>query len=152
MIITTKYCSFYYDANIIEYSSLAMALSGFVGSLTGIPIYFFETPMNFMFQDQIIRHVLFAMMAGFCTTMGQFSYFSAVNIGSVEVGQLFINMKPIVQLIEEAIFLFVFPTFWALVGIFIAIFGASLVIFGKKEGQHQHPDNLKSDDTLPSKR
>jgi len=123
-----------------------MTLSGFIGSLTGIPIYLYGTPLHFMYQSMIVRHVLFAMCAGLFTTMGQFSYFAAVNIGSVEVAQLFVNMKPIVQLIEEAIFLFIFPTFWALVGICIAVVGAIMVIMGKHEGQHQHVEGFRSDE------
>ena len=146
MIISTKYCCFYYSVDIVEYSSLAMSLSGLVGSLTGIPIYLYGTPFNFMYQSLIFKHVSFAIFAGLFTTLGQFSYFAAVNIGSVEVGQLFVNMKPIVQLIEETIILFVFPTFWAFVGIIISVIGAVMVILGKREAQHQHPDSIKSDD------
>lgn len=121
-----------------------MSLSGFIGSLSGIPIYYYNTPFHFMFKDSIHINILLAMLAGLFTTLGQFSYFAAVNIGSVEVAQLFVNMKPIVQLIEEAIFLFIFPEKLAVLGILIAIFGASLVIFGKRETLHQHPKAYKS--------
>ncbi|CAI2373327.1 unnamed protein product [Moneuplotes crassus] len=146
MIISTKYACFHYDVNIIEYSSCAMGLSGFVGCLFGIPILYYHTPMNFMPEDKMVVYILFAVFSGLFTTIGQFTYFAAVNIGSVEVGQLFVNMKPIAQLVEEAIFLFLFPNLLQLVGIFIAILGAGLVILGKKEGQHQHADdNAKSD-------
>ena len=131
MIITTKYCTYNYDVDIVEYASLAMTLSGFIGSLTGLPIYYFGTPMNFLYKNKILSNVMFAVLAGLFTTMGQFSYYSAVSLGSVEVSQLFINTKPIVQMVEELILFSIFPNFLALVGVALAIFGAGLVIVGK---------------------
>lgn len=104
-----------------------------------------------MYENRLWIHVLFAMMAGLFTTLGQFSYFAAVNLGSVEVAQLFINMKPIVQLVEEAMFLWIFPTLWASVGILIAIIGASFVIFGKRETEHQHADEDKEQEAIMNK-
>ena len=128
-----------------------MTLSGFVGSLSGIPIHYYNTPFGYMYENRLWIHVLFAMMAGLFTTLGQFSYFAAVNLGSVEVAQLFINMKPIVQLVEEAMFLWIFPTLWASVGILIAIIGASFVIFGKRETEHQHADEDKEQEAIMNK-
>lgn len=120
-----------------------MTLSGFVGSLTGIAIWHYGTPFDYRGSIGIEYHLMFAIGAGLFTTFGQFLYFSSVNLGSVEVAQLFVNMKPIVQLVEEAIFLFIFPSFWAFVGIFIAIVGSTLVILGKRESDNQHSDDKK---------
>jgi drug/metabolite transporter (DMT)-like permease len=119
-----------------------MSLSGFIGMMAGIPIYYFGTPFGFIERSGIYYHILFSILAGIFTTVGQFCYFGGVNLGSVEVAQLFINMKPIVQLIEEAIFLFLFPNLLAFFGIVVAILGASLLIFGKRETEHQHPDDM----------
>lgn len=89
-------------------------------------------------------HVLFAVIAGLFTTVGHFAYFSAVNRGSVEVAQLFANLKPIVQLTEEAIFMSIFPNFFALVGVAIAVIGSTLVILGKPNSKKK--DSMESSD------
>jgi len=151
MIIITKYACFKYKADIIEYSSLAMALSGIVGCLMGIPIYYYNTPFRYIYETGVELHIILAICAGLFTTFGQMLYFAGVNLGSVEVAQLFVNMKPIVQVVEEAIFLFLFPNFWASVGIIIAILGACLVILGKREGTHQHADDEKDRDFAPKR-
>lgn len=115
-----------------------MFLSGLIGSSTGIPIFYYSTPFGYTYPSGLWYHATFAVLAGVFTCAGVFCKFGAVNIGSAEVAQLFVNMKPIVQLIEEAIFLFIFPNLWAVIGILIAIFGACLVIFGKRETDNQH--------------
>ena len=136
VIIFAKCVSYYFNANIIEYSSLTMFFSGLMGLLTGIPLFYYKTPFQFDTKHHL-THMFFAFMAGIFTNMGQFSYFSSVSLGSVEVAQLFINMKPIVFLLEELIFLFNLPDLLAIFGVFIAIFGASLVVLGKPKDQKQ---------------
>ena len=138
MIIITKWACFYYNANVVEYSWIAMGLSGIIGSLSFIPLQYYQTPLEHKLTTNIVESLMLAIWAGILTTIGQTVYFTAVSRGSIEVAQLFVNMKSIVQLIEEIIFLSIVPNFFALWGVGIAIFGAVLVIFGGKE-HHNKP-------------
>ena len=55
------------------------------------------------------------------TALACFCLFKAISIGSAEISQLIVNTKILVQMIEECIFLQLFPStvaFLGMVGVF----------------------------------
>ena len=46
MIIITKWAWYYFNVNVVEYSCVTMALSGFVGALSFIPLQYYHTPLE----------------------------------------------------------------------------------------------------------
>ena len=132
-VITAKWAWFYYDWDVTEYSLLSMLISGLVALLSIIPIMYYGTPLQTIFGSSLSLSIAWAIIAGVLTTLGHWVYFTAVSCGSVEIAQLFANMKTIVHLAEEVIFMSFIPDIYSLLGVAIAVTGGALVIFGENK-------------------
>lgn len=114
--ICGKYAMYYYKADPIQYGILAMLICGCVGSLTFILILAQDIPFGLAKGESTLYTIIRIAFAGMFSVTGYLVYFKASSKGSVEIAQLFSNMKSIVQLIEEFLFLNITPNLVSSIG------------------------------------
>ena len=73
-------------------------------------------------------------------------FYKATSQGPVEIVQLLADMKSIVQIIEEFIFMGIILNFMSFVSIFLSLFGLVLIIFPKEDNK-RYSDQVSNDDS-----
>ena len=114
--ISGKYAMYYYECDPIEYGNLAMFICGLFGSLTFIYLLVDSTPFGLAEGESFIFTLIRIIFAGIFSVTGYYAYFTAASYGPVEICQLFSNMKSIVQIVEEFLFLNILPSFISSIG------------------------------------
>lgn len=114
--ICGKYAVYFFRADPIEYGILAMFIWGITGSFTLILILANDIPFDLERGESAIYTIARIAFAGVFSVTGYLAYFKATSKGSVEVTQLFSNMKSVVQLFEEFLFLNIVPSLVSFIG------------------------------------
>ena len=73
-------------------------------------------------------------------------FYKATSKGPVEMVQLLADMKSIVQIIEEFIFMGIILNLMSFVSIFLSLFGLVLIIFPKEDNK-RYSDQVSNDDS-----
>ena len=75
-----------------------------------------DIPFDLEKGESAIYTIARIAVAGVFSVTGYLAYFKATSKGSVEVTQLFSNMKSVVQLFEEFLFLNIVPSLVSFIG------------------------------------
>ena len=105
-----------------------MIITGFLGTWFGLGIAYFEIPMDAPPDSSMLLSVAGASAAGIIQSTGVMLVFKSFQYGSLEVMYLFMNMRVLVQIVEEFILFQILPSFISSVGMIVALSGASIMI------------------------
>ena len=107
---------YYHNTNPVAFGTVAMLFCGITGCFTLSMILSQDIAFGLAKDQSLIFTIVRIAFAGIFSYTGYLTYFMATSKGSVEVTQLFSNMKSIVQLIEEFLFLNILPDFLSVIG------------------------------------
>ena len=80
-------------------------------------------------ESNIFISYISALLAGVLTVLGIFFKSKSLSYGSMEVAQLFINMRVLVQMLEEFLIFQIIPSIISSIGVVLALIGSSIMIF-----------------------
>ena len=139
--IVGKYAMYYYNCSPIHFSNMTLFISGLFGMAVYLYIYCFNISFSLDESENFYFAIWKSMTWGALVTFASALFYKATSMGSVEIAQLFANLKSIVQVIEEFIFLHIFPGFMSGIIIILSWIGLILIIFSEEK------KNGRSDET-----
>ena len=111
-----------------------MTITGLFGTLFGIGIISFNIPIEAPSDSSLFVSILSAAAAGSIQAMGVMLVFKSFQFGSMEVMYLFMNMRVLVQIVEEFLLFQILPSMVSSIGMAVALAGASIMmIFDQKK-------------------
>ena len=143
--IAGKYAIIHYNCGSIDFSNLALFISGISGAAIYFYIYAYQVPFGLIEPEKAYLAIIKSVLWGVFSVLGYLLFYKATSIGPVEISQLFSNLKSIVQIIEEFIFLGILPNLISCFSIILACLGLILVVFW---GEDKHKE--LSDDSANS--
>ena len=129
--VAGKYAMYFHNCDPINYSIQVLLVSGLSGSAIYLYIYAFQVPFGLAESQSVFFAIMSSTIWGILSTIGYIVYYVAASKGPVEIVQLLWNMKIIVQIVEEFIFLGILPTILSFISIALGLFGLVLIIFSK---------------------
>ena len=111
-----------------------MTITGLFGTLFGIGIISFNIPIEAPSDSSLFVSIFSAAAAGSIQAMGVMLVFKSFQFGSMEVMYLFMNMRVLVQIVEEFLLFQILPSMVSSIGMAVALAGASIMmIFDQKK-------------------
>ena len=111
-----------------------MTVTGLIGSLFGVWILIFKVPIEISPSSSLFVSFTSAIAAGVIQMIGMLLCIKSFQLGSMEIMYLFINMRVLVQIVEEFLLFHILPSMVSSIGMAVALTGASIMmIFDQKK-------------------
>lgn len=114
--VAGKYAFYNYKCSPMNFSILTILVCGVTGSFVFILIVSENTGLELKPGQSFLYTMVRIVLAGVFSVIGYLAHFKASSLGPVEVCQLFVNLKSVVQIVEEFLFMNLIPSMISSIG------------------------------------
>ena len=101
----------------------------------------FGVPINASPDSSLTLSIVFALTAGIFQTLIVIIAVISFNFGALETVYMFLNMRVIVQIIEEFLLFHILPSIISSVGMLVCLIGVSIMILFDKHENTRPPSS-----------